>query len=105
MPFYGRNYHLCSCDEFTRQHLESEGIDQKPNEVNNLDAIVLDQVMIIFLLLQPIPQDRYKIERLQKLRPKTAIGDRLFSQREKSIRQYLENDRKVLRLANILVNV
>ena len=32
--FYSKKYHICSCDEFTRKYLESEGIHLVDSQVS-----------------------------------------------------------------------
>ena len=53
VDFYSKKYHICSCDDFTRDYLESEGISLDDSQV--LTPLVIDnatyRVTPIFFIL------------------------------------------------------
>lgn len=73
MVFYGREYHLHSCDQFTRDHLASQGIQQEQNEK---DAIIKNE---------------------EENEEKDKGENKGFRREVSKLRKYLDNDGKVLR--------
>ena len=93
MTFYSRQYHIDSCDTFTRDYLSSEGVLQSGNEVTPAD---------------PYTQTRELRERDATSRVKPMVFECHGEQEKKEemewtkenkgkLRKYLENDGKVLR--------
>ena len=93
LTFYSREYHIDSCDSFTRDYLSSEGVLQSDNEATPAD---------------PYTRSREIREADQTARVKPMVFER-HSEAEKQdemawtkdnkgkLRKYLENDGKVLR--------
>ena len=98
MTFYGREYHVHSCDAFTRAHLESEGVEQRDGDENDEDSAVPPAV----------PRDEYTERRAAadaavasfrgKERSRGAAGGGAAAAAERNkMRKYLDYDGKVLR--------
>ena len=45
IDLYAKRYHICSCDDFTREYLESEGITMNDKEVSKGIYIRLALIM------------------------------------------------------------
>jgi len=91
LSFYGVVYKLCNCNSFTRQFLSSQGVE-----------VDVDK---------PVPDDPYMSARRQQLLQqkkqqsatlalKFGLGSR--SMEDDKLKQFLENDGKVLRLVHYL---
>lgn len=87
LSFYGVVYKLCNCNSFTRQFLSSQGVE-----------VDVDK---------PVPDDPYMSARRQQLLQqknqqsatlalKFGLGSRSIE--DDKLKQFLENDGKVLRL-------
>lgn len=89
LSFYGVVYKLCNCNSFTRQFLSSQGME-----------VDIDK---------PVPEDPYMSARRQQLLQqnkqqsatfvsKLGLGSRSIE--DDKLKQFLENDGKVLRLVH-----
>ena len=77
VEFYGREYHLRACDDFTRRHLLSEGISQKPEEDKHAKG-----------------EEEAGAEEASSLAAMPQVEE---PREESKLRKFLENDGKVLR--------
>ncbi len=91
MEFYGREYHLRACDDFTREYLLSEGIQQQ--QVLQQNEQQQQQVGLV-AGLQPARQQ-------QASRPPSPAAEEQDTEPNKrdkgKLKKFLENDGKVLR--------
>ena len=86
LSFYGVVYKLCSCDSFTRQFLSSQGVEV------NVDKLVPDDPYMSARRKQLLQQKKQQ----STLALKFGFGSRSIE--DDKLKQFLENDGKVLRL-------
>ena len=109
VTFYGREYHIHSCDDFTRTHLEAEGVKQ-PDDINDHDEKDEGGGGIE---TAAVPKDEYTERRARadaaaasyrrKKEPAAgAAGAATAATERGKLRKYLDNDGKVLRLASTI---
>lgn len=89
---YGRNYRLIGCDDFTKWFSQNAGIEQGPEESAPLDSFLQNQVHVSenVTVKTGFPRDVMEGKEFNEL--KLGGGRRNFK-----MKQFLENDRKVLR--------
>ena len=81
MEFYGREYHLRACDDFTRRHLLSEGVEEEEEEEEG----------------QGCHSGAKAGQSCQAPEEEAAPGGGEPAREESKLRKFLENDGKVLR--------
>ncbi len=94
MEFYGREYHLRACDDFTREYLLSEGIQQQQVLQQNEQQQQQQQQMGFAAGLHLARQQ-------QASRPPSPAAEEQETEPNKrdkgKLKKFLENDGKVLR--------